>query len=93
MSTLPLFEIHPMFDGPDLEPADHVRLTHQHERVFVVMRDQRWRTLKQIAREAGAPEASVSARLRDFRKAKFGAHDVERRRVTQGTWQYRLLVR
>jgi hypothetical protein len=40
----------------------------------------------------GFPEASISARLRDFRKEQFGKHVVERRRRSQGQWEYRLIV-
>lgn len=48
------------------------------------MRDGRWRTLREIAALTGAPEASVSARLRDARKGKFGAWVVSKRRVGMG---------
>jgi hypothetical protein len=47
-------------------------------------------TLAEIARELGFPEASVSARLRDLRKPRFGGHLVERRRVSGGLFEYRL---
>jgi len=42
-----------------------------------------------------APEASVSARLRDLRKAKFGGYRVERQRVREGRglYHYRLTGR
>jgi len=39
------------------------------------------------------PEASVSARLRDLRKEKFGGHVVERRAVKRGLFEYRVIVR
>jgi hypothetical protein len=55
------------------------------------MRDGRWRRLTAIAIAAQAPEASVSARLRDLRKERFGSHTVERRYVAQGLWEYRVL--
>ena len=86
-------------DGITYEPAkDKVRLGKQAQRVWNVMRDGKWRPLDLIAKDADAPEASVSARLRDFRKDRFGGHTVERRRVEphlwhSGYWEYRLIVR
>jgi len=87
----------PDFDGDTYErPFDYERLGKQARSVFLLMSDGRWRTLPQISRATGCPEASVSARLRDFRKRKFGSHTVERRSVgsrTLGLYEYRLLER
>jgi DNA-binding IclR family transcriptional regulator len=47
---------------------DQVRLGRQLRKVWHVMLDGEWRTLRQISRLTGAPEASASARLRDLRK-------------------------
>lgn len=81
----------PHHDGSTYDPAkDKQRLNAQTQRVYDVMRDGRWRTLRQLSDEAHAPEASVSARLRDLRKDKFGGHTVERRRTDGGLWTYRL---
>lgn len=82
---------HPDGDTFDLA-RDGDRLRKQHERVWAVMRDGQWRTLPALATATRCPEASVSARLRDFRKAKFGGHTVERRYLHDGLWEYRLLV-
>ena len=62
--------------------------------VFDAMRDGQWRTLEAISMSTGAPQASVSARLRDFRKEKFGGHHVERRRMKElgGLFEYRLAL-
>jgi hypothetical protein len=62
--------------------------------VLDVMVDGRWRTLFEIAAATKAPQSSVSARLRDLRKARFGGHTIERRRRTAGagTWEYCLVV-
>jgi len=79
-------------DGRTYEhPQDHARLSRQRERVWDLMMDGRWRTLGEIASETDHPEASVSARLRDFRKPRFGGHAVERRRRGPGTFEYRVL--
>ena len=50
-----------------------------------------WRSLKEISEATGHPEASVSARLRDLRKPKFGGFEIERRHVSKGLWQYRFV--
>jgi hypothetical protein len=72
---------------------DGKRLNAQAQRVFDVMRDGRWRSLDEIANEAKAPQASVSARLRDLRKDRFGGHAVERKHVDAGHWMYRLIAK
>ena len=78
-------------DGTTLDPAiDRDRLNAQHVRVWTVMRDGHWWTLAQVARITGDPEGSVSARMRDFRKEKFGAHQLVRRRVPTGRYEYAL---
>ncbi len=88
-------EPEPRFDGATVEPLDVPRLTGQLARVADLMADGRWRRLRQIADEASCSEASASARLRDFRKDRFGAHTVERRRDARcpGLWSYRVQLR
>lgn len=86
----------PDFDGGTYDrQLDHDRLGTQLERVYDVLvrhRDRGHITLRNLARAAGAPEASVSARIRDLRKSKFGGYNVDaRRRDEGGTWEYRLL--
>lgn len=58
------------------------------------MSDGGWHTLAEIAMASEAPEASVSARLRDFRKPRYGMHTVQKRRVIDGggLWEYRILI-
>jgi Fic family protein len=80
------------FDGPDYVPhLDDKRLTGQLLRVFTFMRSGGWRTLAEIEEKTGDPQASISAQLRHLRKERFGAHKVERRRRSQGTWEYRII--
>lgn len=82
------------FDGVTYEHArDGARLGDQMMAVLSVMADGQWRTLKQLAAAVDAPEASVSARLRDLRKPRFGGHRVERRYVCKGCFTYQLVVR
>ena len=80
------------FDGATYEPArDHDRLHAQLSRVFDVLKDRQWHTLGELAGRTGDPEASISARIRDLRKDKFGGHVIDRRYVERGLFEYRLL--
>jgi hypothetical protein len=86
-----------LLDGPrggeTYSPArDGARLNKQARAVFDLMADGKWRTLREISDAVKASEASVSARLRDFRKPEFGGHVVAKRRFTDAVWQYRLEV-
>lgn len=82
------------FDGRTYEPAhDQARLSSLLDNVRNLMLDGRWRTLSAINRIVGGTEASVSARLRDLRKERFGAYMVERRRegeAKRGIFSYRV---
>jgi hypothetical protein len=80
------------FDGPDLQPEDHARLTGQIGAISALMSDGLWRKLRVISECTGAPEASVSAQLRNLRKPRFGSHTVERRHLGSGLYEYRLKV-
>lgn len=82
----------PEFDGETYWSAlDHERLGKQLLRVGRQMADGQWHTLAELAAATGDPEASISARLRDLRKRKFGGHTVNRQRMTGGLWRYRLI--
>jgi len=80
------------FDGKTYDADfDKERLKTLLGRVFRFMLDNRWHTLPEIQRQCGGSEASVSARLRDLRKPRFGAHEIERRRSVRGAlFEYRL---
>lgn len=81
------------FDGADYDhDRDSARLTGQILRVFDLMKDQQWRTLREIAAATGDPESSISAQLRHLRKERFGSHTVEREHVGGGLFRYRLIV-
>jgi hypothetical protein len=83
----------PQRDGATYEHArDARRLAGQHCRVLAFMRDEKWHTLSEIALHTRDPEASVSARLRDLRKARFGGHTIEREYVERGLFRYRLVT-
>lgn len=88
------FEQVPMFDGVTFEPdRDHDRLARQLASVRRHLSDGDWHTLAEMSATLGHPEASISARMRDLRKRKFGAHIVERRYVSRGLHEYRLVWR
>ncbi len=80
-------------DGQTYEAEfDYERLNGQMRLVYWAMSDQRWHTLSDIAVETGFPEASISARLRDLRKKRFGGFTIERERhpKIKGLFLYRL---
>ena len=87
----------PEFDGGTYEHEfDYERLGKQMRTVAGVMLDGEWRTLEEISYRTGYPEASISARLRDLRKRKFGRHVVNRRARgdrERGLFEYQLLRR
>lgn len=66
---------------------DFDRLNAQQADVWAVVRDGQWHTLRGIAAATGHPEASVSARLRDFRKM---GRVIDREYVERGLWKYRV---
>jgi hypothetical protein len=82
----------PRFNGADYQPdRDDVRLSGQVARVWNCMCDSRWRTLGEIAKITGDPEASISAQLRHLRKKRFGRHTIEREYLMNGLYRYRLI--
>ena len=81
------------FDGETYDSMlDKGRLTSQLKRVHACLIEDRWWTLQEISKRTGDPEASVSARVRDMRKEKFGHMNVlaRRRKGGAGTWEYRI---
>ena len=82
------------FDGDTYEAEfDEKRLATQMGRVWLALQEGEWLTLNELATRVGAPEASVSARLRDLRKKRFGNHEVARRSRGErksGLFEYQL---
>ena len=68
------------------------RLNAQAQRVWDAMSDGRWWSLSELAAKTSDPEASISARLRDFRKPCFGGHTVEQVYIRRGLHRYRLVL-
>jgi hypothetical protein len=84
----------PDFDGWTYQhDRDYQRLKRLLDRVQYRMADGNWWSLWELAERTGGSEASVSARLRDLRKPKFGGHTVERRYVGPGLFEYKLTLR
>jgi|DEB3_MinimDraft_2_1074329.scaffolds.fasta_scaffold07600_2 hypothetical protein len=80
-----------LFNGETFDPdQDTDRLWTQLVKVRNVMFDGNWHQLKELVRICGGTEASISARIRDLRKKRFGKYIVDRRRVRAGLWEYRL---
>jgi hypothetical protein len=81
------------FDGETYDhERDSQRLGGQLEDVFNLVKDGKWRTLKEISQQSGHPESSISARLRDLRKVRFGSHVVEKEYINNGLYKYRVVV-
>lgn len=81
------------FDGAGYVPErDKARLTGQMLKIWDCMIDGHWRSLREISIITNAPEASVSAQLRNFRKKRFGSHTVEREFIRRGLFKYRLII-
>jgi predicted transcriptional regulator len=73
------------FDGKTYEAKlDQNRLGRQMKQVFALMSDGQWRTLAEIEAATWEPQASISARLRDLRKPRWGSYTVNRRRRGDG---------
>lgn len=93
MTSTPLLDWHPPDgnrDGRTFDPdRDGVRLNRQAQLVWECLQEGHWWTLGAIAERTGQPEASVSARIRDLRKPRFGGRTIEREYVSDGLWRYR----
>ena len=93
IQNIPGAQIPLRFDGPAYsESLDQERLTGQILIIFDLMKDGKFRTLYEIEEKTGYDQASISAQLRNLRKARFGSHRIDKRRVIGGLWEYRLLV-
>jgi hypothetical protein len=81
-------------DGETFDPAkDSARLGRLMAAVFDCMKDGSWWTLRALSDRTGGAEASVSARIRDLRKTRFGGYEVRRRRIGDtGRWEYQLVL-
>jgi hypothetical protein len=91
------------FDGETfVAEFDAERLSGQLRRVYECTKDGEWRTLSELQFRISQSypfrdsESSISARLRDLRKDRFGSFNMERRRrgeANRGTFEYRVIER
>jgi len=73
---------------------DRQRLSGQLLRIWELMIDGKYRTLRQISDITGDPEPSVSARLRALRKPDHGGFQINKRfnhPTQRGKWEYQVL--
>lgn len=85
--------IGPHFDGETyIASFDDTRLSNQLSRVYDVLRNGQWYTLRELSILANGPEASIGARMRDLRKDKFGGYTVDTKRLSGGLFAYRLKI-
>ena len=81
----------PDFDGETYDTTrDHDRLSRQLRLVFTLIQDGQWRTPEDFEARLGERWASVSARLRDLRKDKFGGFCIVRQSLGGGLFRYAL---
>jgi len=73
---------------------DYDRLNRQMKIVYNFIKDGEFHTLGEISKDTGVPETSVGARLRDFRRPKYGAHIILKRHIGDrynGLFEYRFV--
>lgn len=81
------------FDGETFEEGpDEARLKGQLRRVPVLMKDNAWRTPKEVGAATGIDWSSINARLRNLGNARFDRYGVDRDRVDGGLCRYRLAL-
>lgn len=86
----------PHFNGSDYDADfDLDRLTGQIRRIYDTMQDGKYRTLPEIETLTGDGQSSISAQLRNLRKARFGGHTVNKRARgdrSRGLFEYQVVV-
>jgi len=95
-----MLEQQSLFDGATYDNTlDATRLTGQWLRVYQVLAGGEWLTLSEIQNaiteryQRHDSQTGISARIRDFRKEKFGSRTVNTRRrgnPKDGVWEYQL---
>ena len=83
----------PDFDGHHIDQKkDAPRLTRQLKKIVEIVTDGAWYTVDEIHARTEFPHASISAQLRNLRKAKFGGWAVEGRyRKNLRIFEYRFI--
>ncbi len=79
------------FDGATYNhERDNKRLSLQMQSVYDMMSDEQWYSVPELAKHITGSETSISTCVRNFRKERFGGHNVERRYVSNGLFEYKL---
>lgn len=87
----------PHFSGTTYDhELDHARLSTALGRVYSVLADEQWHTLKEIAEKAKTSEAGCSARIRNLRNPEwqriYKVAAVYSERLTNSLWRYRITL-
>jgi hypothetical protein len=99
MAGLPLFEAQDRlptshFRGRGVRTVkDESRLGGLYRKVFDLMKDQHWRTLREIQLNTGGLDGSISRMLRYMDDPYVGGHHKENRQRAPGLWEYRIIPR
>ena len=89
---LPPPDVNPVAPAGIEGAGDIIRLNHQQAHVWAVLKDERWHTLPELCSVTGYPAQSISARIRDLRKLKYGNHVIHRESLGKGLFRYRLEI-
>jgi hypothetical protein len=71
--------------------ADRKRLKSQRSGVWNILRDHRWHPLTIFKQKVKGSDSSITARIRDARKKKYGGHIIQCARDAAGVYRYRLV--
>jgi len=81
-----------IFDGSDYKPSrDNDRLTNQLQKIWAIVKNGKWFTLRDISKATGYTEASISAQLRHLWKDRLGLHEIEKNHLGNGLYEYRVI--
>jgi DNA-binding MarR family transcriptional regulator len=84
------------FDGSDIDSEkDNLRLAGQLKVIYDLVKDGKYRTLREIEDETNYPQSSISAQLRNLRKERYGSFNIEKRSRgdrENGLFEYRIVI-
>lgn len=82
-----------LFDGLDDLEGDtkDLRLAGQLVRVYEAIRNHEWWSLRDLSEAVGGSATSMSARIRDLRKDRFGGFTIDKQMTDPGLYRYRLV--
>lgn len=84
------------FDGSDIDSEkDNLRLAGQLKVIYDLVKDGKYRTLREIEDQTNYPQSSISAQLRNLRKERYGSFNIEKRSRgdrENGLFEYRIVI-